>query len=562
MSSSVRVMLSVVAVAMVIALAAPAPANAGFTSTVCGVASFISGGIGKLCDVATHAGRVLKAGKSLLGGHLGGAIDALTGSGAKKVLGAAVGLTAITLAVVHGAKYLLGATAHVIGLTTRPNLSSTWFSGPYWRMAAVSALLTLPFLFAAAVQALLRSDLALLLRAAFGYLPLGMLAVGIAAPVTMLLLAGSDELSAIVSSASGGASAGFLTQAGVSLGLVSAVSGPFVAFFAALLTAAATIVLWIELLIREAAIYVVVLMLPLFFAALVWPARRVWAIRAVELLVALILSKFAIVAVLALGGAALGHDFSSGPAALLVGLTLVLLASASPWALLRLLPLHELAGAAVGGLRAHPQGAIGGSGPRAAAAESAAELAAEVPARMRDSSHPIARQLDDDEPVAEGAPAPDPRPGGPLTTGAGPAAPDPEPGGPPTTGAAAPAPEPGPGGFVATAAAPGAGAGAPGGSTGAPGAGPGAPGGSRASVLDPGGETADPLPAGRDERPPLPQIFSAPSGTWRPLALGPEEFESDRPLVPDPDLPDPDPGPSSSDAPQTPVAGPTEPPLP
>ena len=67
-----------------------------------------------------------------------------------------------------------------------------------------------------------------------------------------------------------------------------------------------SVVLWLELLVRDAAIYVVVLMLPLVFATLVWPARRVWATRTAELLFALILSKFAIVAVLSLGGAALG----------------------------------------------------------------------------------------------------------------------------------------------------------------------------------------------------------------------------------------------------------------
>ena len=100
----------------------------------------------------------------------------------------------------------------MISSTTRPQLQSTWFSSFYWRMAAISALLTLPFLFAAAIQALLRSDLALLARSAFGYLPLGMLAVSIAAPVTMLLLAGSDELSSIVSGASGGAGATFLAR--------------------------------------------------------------------------------------------------------------------------------------------------------------------------------------------------------------------------------------------------------------------------------------------------------------------------------------------------------------
>ena len=68
----------------------------------------------------------------------------------------------------------------------------------YWQIAGISAILTLPFLFAAAIQALLRSDLTLLLRATFGYLPLAMLAVSVAAPITMLLLAASDQLSAVV----------------------------------------------------------------------------------------------------------------------------------------------------------------------------------------------------------------------------------------------------------------------------------------------------------------------------------------------------------------------------
>ena len=145
--------------------------------------------------------------------------------------------------------------------------------------------------------------------------------------------------------------------------------------------------LWLELLIREAAVYVIVLMLPLFFAAMVWPARRIWAIRAVELLIALILSKFAIVAVLSLGGAALGHTLLPGFQALFAGTTLVLLAAFSPWAMLRLLPLHELAGAAVGGLRPLAGQPPSAADDRAQAAtdasdDVAAESAARVLARM------------------------------------------------------------------------------------------------------------------------------------------------------------------------------------
>jgi hypothetical protein len=102
------------------------------------------------------------------------------------------------------------------------------------------------------------------------------------------------------------------------------------------------------MLVREAAVYIVVLMLPLAFASLAWPARRVWAVRAVEMLVALIFSKFAIVAVLALGGTALGH--AGGAATMLTGLTLVMMAAFAPWALVRLLPLTELASSAAGQL--------------------------------------------------------------------------------------------------------------------------------------------------------------------------------------------------------------------
>ena len=363
--------------------AAPSPASADLGGTLCSLSGWVSGVVGKVCNVARHAGGVISAGQKLAGGHVGGAIGALTGGGVAKAAARSVGLAAVAAAVVAGAQYALEQTGRLIGSTETPRLGTTWFSAYYWRMAAVSALLTLPFLCAAAIQAMLRSDISLLVRSAFGYLPLGMLAVGIAAPLTGLLLAGSDEMSAIVSAAAGHADTGILDRAGL-VGLIAAGSKSlFVAFFVALFTVAAAVTLWLELLIREAAVYVIVLMLPLFFAAMVWPARRIWAIRAVEVLIALILSKFAIVAVLSLGGAALGHTLLPGFQALFAGTTLVLLAAFSPWAMLRLLPLHELAGAAVGGLRP-----LAGQPPLAAddraqaATDASDDVAAESVARV------------------------------------------------------------------------------------------------------------------------------------------------------------------------------------
>jgi hypothetical protein len=263
------------------------------------------------------------------------------------------GLATIGASVIGAAAAVLHQTAAVLGATTSPQLQATWFSATYWRMAAIAAVLTLPFLFAATVQAALRSDVALLARAALGYLPLSILSIAIAAPLTTLLLAASDELCGLISAAAANESGHVLTSAAGLIGVLSAAGrSPLLAVLIGLLAMAAAFALWIELLLREAAVYVIVLMLPLAFAALAWPARRVWAVRAIEILVALILSKFAIVAVLSLGGAAIaasvGHADVSG---LMAGTVLIMLSALSPWALLRFVPLAEIAAGAAGALR-------------------------------------------------------------------------------------------------------------------------------------------------------------------------------------------------------------------
>jgi hypothetical protein len=334
------------------AMAPDAGAKLNPLKPICGAAKLASGVAGRACGVLQAPGKVLSAGKKLLKGHVGSAVTTLLGGGASTA-GAAVGLAALGAWVVGGARFALDETAKVIGQTTSPQLGGAWFSSTYWRMGGIAALLTMPFLFAAAAQAVIRADLALLARAALGYLPLALVAVGIAAPLTMLLLAASDQLSAVVASAAGGDGTRFLVKAGGIAGTLAVFkASPFLAFMVGLLAAAGALVLWLELLMREAAVYVVVLMLPLAFAAMVWPSRRVWASRAIELLVALILAKFAIVSVLSLGGAALGHRGGSGIVGALAGAVLVLMGAFAPWALLRLLPVTELASHAAGPLRA------------------------------------------------------------------------------------------------------------------------------------------------------------------------------------------------------------------
>ncbi len=295
---------------------------------------------------------------------------------------AGLALSKVAAWVLAGTRAALIETAHAIGATTSPALTSAWFSSTYWRVAGLAALVTVPFVCAAALQAVMRSDLSLLTQAVLLYLPLALLGVSLAAPVTMLLLAATDGMCTAVSGPGATDGARFLIEAGGYAGGLSAIQGsPFFAVVAGLVTVAAGLALTIELLVREAAVYVVVLMLPLVFAGLVWPARRIWAIRMIELLVGLILSKFVIVAVLSLAGTALGG--ASGGSRLLTAMALIVLSTFAPWAMLRLLPFTELAAGASEALSHGSRRLADPVQMLAARADPAVDLALSLPAMLR-----------------------------------------------------------------------------------------------------------------------------------------------------------------------------------
>lgn len=370
-TSSLPALAAVLAACALLLVRSPAPAEAIPVKPVCDVAGLISGVIGKACTLATHGGRLLQGARKLAGGHVGAGVKAILGDGGSKLTGAsmaALALAALDHSVVQGAVAALAGTQRLLMRSVSPQLEAPWFNATYWRMAAVASLLTLPFLFACVIQAVLRADLGLLLQAALGYLPLSGLAIAIAAPLTMLVLAATDQLCQLVARGSSGNAVHLLSMTSAA----SFVTGtPFLMLLLGLLAASAAVVLWVELLIRQAAVLIVVLMLPLVFAALVWPARRIWAVRLIEVLIALILAKFVIVAILTLGGAALG---AGGPSAgrLLAGGTLMLLGAGSPWAILRILPHTQAAGSAMGELR-------GGAGAGLGAAADLGGVAAKFP---------------------------------------------------------------------------------------------------------------------------------------------------------------------------------------
>jgi hypothetical protein len=286
--------------------------------------------------------------------------------------GASAALDALSSWVASGSTWLLGQIGSAFDATTKVSLDAPWFLTRYRSMEGLLAVAALPLLIAASIQALVQQKASVLLRAALVQLPLAMLLAGAAVELTGMALSTTDELAAAVSSATPGALSSLTGSLATALVGATAASGSampsFVAMLCAALVAAASLVLWIELALRAAAIYVVVLFLPLALACSVWPALSSWCRRLVETLVALILSKLVVVVVLDAAVGALGTQQGRGFATVISGIALLALATLAPFTLLRLLPIFEASAALqLEGLRQRGTASVTSGMPRQAA---------------------------------------------------------------------------------------------------------------------------------------------------------------------------------------------------
>jgi len=291
-------------------------------------------------------------------GSLGGSIAA---SGFESVL------SGISQWVASGAEWLLGQIGDVLVATTAVDVGATWFRTHYGQMTALAGVVVLPLLLLSTMQAVVRQNPGQLVRTFLVQLPLALVLGVVAIQVVILSLSATDAMSDAVAGGTGADVTSLLS--GVTTGLAAAAADPTIASFVlllvALLVAVAAFVLWIELLIRAAAVYVAVLFLPLALATLVWPAVSHWCRRLVETLAALILSKFVIVATLSLAAGAVSSGTAgagahgAGFSAVLAGGALLVMATFVPFAILRMVPAVEAG--AVGhleGLRARGTAAV------------------------------------------------------------------------------------------------------------------------------------------------------------------------------------------------------------
>lgn len=296
------------------ALAAPGKCEAGLLDAFCEAGRTA---VGKAGEIATAPVRAAA----------GGAVDMLTAW------------------VADGAQWLLGKVVSFIDQSTTPDLGADWFTQRYEFMIGLAALVLLPMLLIAAIRAVMNQDISQLLRSFFLYLPMAILGTFVAVFLTQTLLAVTDSMSEAVAKGMAGDVSQIFDSVGKGLGTktggVAPAAPSFAIFFGALFLILGAFFVWLELLVRSAAVTASVFFLPLILASLVWPATSRWTRRLVETLVALILSKFVIVAVISLATAALSDPGGGGFGSVMGAAALMLMAAFSPMALLKLMPLAE-----------------------------------------------------------------------------------------------------------------------------------------------------------------------------------------------------------------------------
>ena len=397
--------LAAVGLAATVMLWSPAPATAGVLSTAGGILSGVGGtilGVGKsvVCKGASAAGTVAEGATTVGGAAVGGAstegAGTAEGAAAGSVIGGVIkkgiggvtnlicsssgssgssggaGSTLVKTAVggvaaaatfdlaarwmIGAAQKITGAIVSTITTSTSPKLTASWFQRSFAPMAALGAALALLVTLIALTSAAARRDPAVLAGTLAGIVRAGV-GTGLLIALTTLALQITDGISADVIRTSHQT---FWSQVGTAWG--SSGFGGFgssaLAMLMAILQVIAGVIVWLELAVRNAAIYLTVLFFPVALAASIWPALSGWTSRLARLLFLFVILKPVILIVLAfagnaaLAGLSLNGSLPSSAGTVIAAITIFALAAMAPWALMLIVAADAESAAVGAGVRA------------------------------------------------------------------------------------------------------------------------------------------------------------------------------------------------------------------
>ena len=298
-----------------------------------------------------------------IGGFFGGLAEDAGQAIVDYVLEFIFGLIAQAVASITGA-----LAQSFNGASTRVDLTGGWFtteggSSVTAMSSVIAGSLVLVFLFLSLIRAMFAGEFSTMWRAALVDVPIAFLATALTVVVASALLAMVDEASATLLGAEGEQLAAF----GDSLADMEQLSlAGLLGILFGLLFIIGAVLVWIQLLVRAALIYIVIAFAPITWVTRAYPGTRGIAKRGAEIAIALIVSKFVMAVSFRLGAEAMA---SSGVAtgevdlsAMLVGSSIMLMTAFMPWMIFKVIPAVENATSAAGPQSAAIGAAVVGGG--------------------------------------------------------------------------------------------------------------------------------------------------------------------------------------------------------
>ena len=263
---------------------------------------------------------------------------------------------ALTSWIMASVQWLFSASGRILTSVSDPQLVMSATANEYAALETVSPGLLLVGLLTGTIHALRLGEPSRLWRDYFGVLPACIAGIFVARPLAQLLLEVVNQLCSSVSTGIAGGE----RQLVVGLtGLTANVPG-FGLFVIACGLAVGTWLLWCELIVRNVVLALLVVSVPLVVPLALFSSARRIAWRLLETFLAVATSKLVIVMTLVLG---LAEVRDGSATAIVTGLVTLLLASASPFVLLRLLPVMEHSSMhAVEGLRTRATRSVASAG--------------------------------------------------------------------------------------------------------------------------------------------------------------------------------------------------------
>ncbi|WP_031157377.1 membrane protein [Streptomyces xanthophaeus] len=237
-------------------------------------------------------------------------------------------LASLAKGCADAAAWIVGKLSEAVKGTAEVDFTNATFLKQYAVVFAASTILTLVlWLFAVAKRAVRGVPLATAMSEAIGFLWLTVLASAFTPLILYTVVSATDGVTEVIASATGGQTDVFFGSFSEALKKGDDIGGgPIMLIVVALVTVLAAGILYLELFIRAALLYVGALLGVVVYAGLVdrnlWGHVRRWA----GIMIAVILVKPVIVIVLGLAGALAGEEGPNAFSAVVTGLAIILLA--------------------------------------------------------------------------------------------------------------------------------------------------------------------------------------------------------------------------------------------